>query len=234
MPMPQTVSVLIPTYNEERSVEAVIRQLLATPSELQREIVVVDDGSRDATGAILQRLQGELPIRIVTHPASRGKGQAIRTGLEHCRGDVILIHDADLEYDPKDHPALLALFESDPAVQVVYGSRFVARPWHAGWHRFVNWVITALINVLYGSRLTDAETCYKVFRADVAGRMALRAVGFEFEVEFTCKLLRLGYTIREVPVGYTRRTYAEGKKITWKDGVQAIWVILCCRLNPRY
>ncbi len=227
------LSVLVPVYNEERSIEAVLRRVVATPVE--KEVIVINDGSTDGTSTILSRLSTALPIQRVTHDQNRGKGAAIRSGFSRSRGDILLVQDADFECDPSHYPSLLEPF-TDPAVMVVYGSRFL-RPTRAsfGLHRLANRTITTWVRLFFGGSLTDAETGYKVFRRRVFEPLALRAKRFEFEVEFTCKVLRQGYAITEVSVAYLhRRSYTEGKKITWKDGVYALWVILCCRINPRY
>jgi glycosyltransferase involved in cell wall biosynthesis len=232
MAEPPLLSVIVPVYNEERYLEQVLRKVVATP--YGKEILVVNDGSTDATGRILQRLSRELPIRVLTHERNRGKGRAIRTGIEASRAAILLVQDADLEYDPADYPALVQPMLEGRA-EVVYGSRFLGRqPASYFLHRIGNWVITAMVNLCFGGSLTDAETCYKAFRRERIASIPLRAMGFEFEVEVTCKLLRQRVRILEVPVSYYGRTYAEGKKITWKDGMQALWVIACCRLNPGY
>lgn len=230
--MHATITILVPVYNEASFIEQVLRNVAKhLPSA---EVVVIDDGSTDGTSHILERLAPELQFHRLTHPRNQGKGAAIRTGLEHAQGDYILIQDADLEYDPEDYQALLRPLLSDRA-SVVYGSRFLG-PHRAiyFWHRLGNWVITMCINLLFNASLTDVETGYKVFRRDLLRPLSLRSSGFDIEVEVTCKLLRRGCTMFEVPIAYYGRTYAEGKKITWKDGVRALWVILCCRLNPSY
>lgn len=230
--MPPTVSVLIPVYNEQDTIEAVLRRVAALP--LDKEILVVNDGSTDQTAAALARVAQSLPIRVITHERNRGKGAALKSAFAQAHADILLIQDADLEYDPDDYPALLKPL-LDRRATVVYGSRFLG-PHRASyfWHRLGNWVITTLVNILFNASLTDVETGYKAFRRELAERLELRARGFEFEVEFTCKILRQGHMLFEVPVSYYGRSYAEGKKITWKDGVHAVWVILCCRLNARY
>lgn len=230
--MSSHVSIVIPVYNEADSIEAVLRKVAAT--DLDKEILVVNDGSTDATAAILARLEDALPIRVIRHPRNLGKGRAIRSGLARSQGDIILIQDADFEYDPSDYPALLNPLLEEHA-QVVYGSRFLGpQRVRLSWHRLGNWIVTAMVNALFHASLTDVGTGYKAFRRTVAERLSLRASGFEFEVEFTCKALRLGYPIVEVPISYRGRSYAEGKKMTWTDGLWAVWVILYCRLNPQY
>ena len=230
--MSPKISILIPAYNEAPFIERVLRKVLAT--SVEKEVIVVDDGSTDATAEILARLARELPIHVVRHPRNLGKGQAIRSALAHSRGEIILIQDADLEYDPQDYPVLLKPLWEEQAT-VVYGSRFLgAHRASYFWHRLGNWIITTLVNLLFNTSLTDVETGYKVFRRKAIDGMALRACRFDFEVEVTCKLLGRGHMIFEVPVAYYGRSYAEGKKVTWRDGVQALWVIVCCRVNPWY
>jgi len=226
------VSVIVPVYNEERFIESVLRRVTVSPFE--KEVIVVNDGSTDSTGHILARLERELPIRTLTHPSNQGKGSAVRSGIAASRGNILLIQDADLEYDPEDYPALLKPL-TERRTAIVYGSRFLgAHRASYFWHRVGNWAITNLVNVLFNASLTDIETGYKAFRRTVLEPLSLRARGFEFEAEFTCKVLRSGQMIFEVPVSYYGRSYAEGKKITWKDGLQAVWVIVCCRVNPWY
>ena len=230
--MAELVSILVPVYNEERFLEQALRKASAAPFE--KEIIAVDDGSQDGTKRILNRLSRELPLRVITHERNHGKGRAIRSAIETSRGSILLVQDADLEYDPDDYPALLKpLFHR--RAEVVFGSRFLgAHRASYFWHRVGNWIITTLVNVLFNASLTDVETGYKAFRRELVQSLPMRATGFEFEVEVACKLLRAGHMIFEVPISYYGRSYAEGKKITWKDGVEALWVILCCRLNPRY
>lgn len=230
--MPPEVSIIIPVCNEERFVERVLRKVIASP--LEKEVVVVNDGSTDSTSRILARLERGLPIRTVTLASHRGKGCAIRSGIEASRGDILLVQDADLEYDPEDYLALLKPL-TERRTAIVYGSRFLGA-YRASyfWHRVGNWMITNLVNVLFKASLTDVETGYKVFRKEVLRDIVLRAKSFELEVELTCKVLRTGQTIFEVPIAYYGRTYAQGKKITWRDGLTAIFTILRCRVDPRY
>ena len=225
----ELISIVVPVYNEERFVEPLLRKVVRLAGE--QEILVIDDGSTDQTPAILARLAHTLPIRVMTHPANLGKGAAIQTGLKVARGTTIIIQDADLEYDPQDYPGLLR-----PVLQgrtsIVYGSRFLG-PHRAiyFWHRLGNWVLANMVNLLFNASLSDVETGYKVFRRKVLDDISLRANGFDVEVEFTCKALKAGYMIVEVPIAYYGRTYAEGKKITWKDGLTALLTIIRCRLN---
>ena len=224
------LSVIVPVYNECASVEAALRRVAAVP--IEKEIIVVDDGSTDGCREILDRLASELPIQVHGHPKNLGKGAAVQTGLRAAGGAIVLIQDADLEYDPDDYPALLRPIQTGRA-DVVYGSRFLG-PHRASyfWHRLGNWIVTTFVNVLFNSSLTDVETGYKVFRREVIQGIRLRSKGFEFEIEITCKLLRGGRTIFEVPISYYGRTYAEGKKITWRDGLVALGMTLWYRLNP--
>lgn len=224
------LSILVAAYNEAAFIEAVLRKVSAVP--LEKEIIVVDDGSTDSTGAILTRLEQELPIQVVRHPRNLGKGSAIRSAFARSRGAIILIQDADLEYDPEEYPVLLKPLVEGRAT-VVYGSRFLgAHRASYFWHRLGNWIITTLINVLFNASFTDVETGSKAFRREVIEHLPLRASRFDFEVEFTCQIARRGHAVFEVPVSYYGRSYAQGKKITWWDGVCALWVIMRCRLSP--
>ena len=230
--MPESVSIIIPAYNEARFIASVVRKVCASP--IPKDVIVVDDGSTDGSPAILAELARELPIQVVTHPKNQGKGRAIHTGLAKSTGPIVLIQDADEEYDPEDYPALLKpIWEG--RTSVVYGSRFLGA--HRAtyfWHRLGNWLITTFLDLLFNASLTDVESGYKVFRREVVAPLRLRAAKYDIEVELTCKLLKQGHTIFEVPIAYYGRSYAEGKKITWRDGVAALAVILWCRLNPRY
>ena len=227
---PVKLSILIPAHNEAATLEEVIRRIRQVPLDAEREIVVVDDGSTDATPKLLDRLAGP-DLRAVRHPKNRGKGAALRTGLEHCTGDLILIHDADLEYYPEDIPKLLAAEEKTGAA-AVYGSRFRGeiegmRPIN----RLANVGLAWAATLLYGKRITDEATAYKLFRADVMKGLPLKCERFEFCPEVTARLLKSGRRIEEVPIRYRGRTAEEGKKITWKDGVEAIWTLLKYRFR---
>ena len=226
----ELVSIIIPVHNEARFLELVVRTVTASP--INKEIVIVNDGSTDDSGAMLDRLQEELSLTVLTHPRCLGKGSAIRTGIAASHGSIILIQDADLEYDPEDYPTLLGPLLKGRA-SIVYGSRFLrAHRVSDVWYRAGNWIITMLVNLLFNASLTDVETGYKAFRRDVLNGLQLRAMGFEFEIELTCRLLRSGQSICEMPIAYDDRTHAEEKNITWIDGVYALWVILRCRLTP--
>lgn len=219
------LSVIIPAFNEKATVAEIVQRVRAV--ELADEIIVVDDGSTDGTRDILQSLPPSNDLIILHHEVNRGKGAAVRTGIERSTGEVILIQDADLEYDPRDYPALLQPI-ADGRAQVVYGSRFLGGPRKAMFflHMVGNKFLTFVTSVLYDTILSDMETGYKVFRADVVKTMPLRARRFEFEPEITARVLRKGIRIYEVPISYNGREYNEGKKITWRDGFIAVWTLL--------
>ena len=224
--MSVTLSVVMPVYNEKRTILAVIEHVLKAPVDLPREIIVVDDASTDGTSDLLHGLPpGE--IRVLRHEVNRGKGAAIRTGVAHATGDIVLIQDADLEYDPRDYPLLLEPILEDQA-DVVFGNRFHGGPHRVlyFWHYAANRFLTLLTNVLTGLNVTDMEVGFKVFRRDVLRRITLESDRFGFEPEVTVKVARLRCRVYEVPVRYYGRTYEEGKKITWRDGVAALFHIL--------
>lgn len=223
----ESLSIIIPVYNEERFIEPLLRKVVHAAGD--SEIFVIDDGSTDQTPAILSRLLKELPIQVVSHPRNLGKGSAVRTGLAHTRRELILIQDADLEYDPEEYALLLRPLLQG-RVQVVYGSRFLgAHPALSCWRRLGNWLITNLVNLCFHASLTDVETGYKVFRREAVNHLALQSTGFDLEVELTCQLLKAGRVIVEIPISYDGRTDAEGKKVTWKHGLSAIATTLRCR-----
>jgi glycosyltransferase involved in cell wall biosynthesis len=219
------LSVIIPVFNERNTVAEVVRRVRTVELPVEREIVIVDDGSDDGTRDVLTQLR-DSTVRVVAHGVNRGKGAAIRTGLENVSGDVVLVQDADLEYDPEDWPKLLAPVLKGRA-RVVYGSRFTGERRNM---LFLHWVgnrfLSFVTNVLYNSTLSDMETCYKLFERDVLDGMQLQADHFDFEPEFTAKVLRRGIRIYEVPISYAGREPYEGKKITWRDGVTALWTLV--------
>ena len=215
------LSVIIPAYNEIDTIEEVLRRVRAV--EIAKEIIVTDDCSTDGTREFL-RAQGD--IVLVESDRNRGKGASIRAAIERATGDVVLIQDADLEYDPNDYHALMQPI-ADGKADIVYGSRFLnAKPKMRAANYLANRVFAMLASVLYGRRVTDEATCYKTFRTDVLKSIDLRCNRFEFCPEVTARLLKRGYRYAEVPIWYEARTYAQGKKITWKDGVECIWTLL--------
>ena len=222
------LSIIIPAYNERFTLAEIVARVRAVPLPLEREIVLVDDCSTDGTGAVADELAAKYPDVVVHHHLrNQGKGAALRTGFQSCTGDIILVQDADLEYDPADYPRLLAPILAGRA-DAVYGSRFAGGEEHRVlyfWHSVGNMLLTLLSNMATDLNLSDMETCYKVFRADLLRGLPLRSNRFGFEPEITAKLAKLRARIVEVPISYQGRTYQEGKKINWKDGVKAILTI---------
>ena len=230
LPTYSLLSVIVPVFNERVTVAEVIRGIRAVEVPVDIEIIVVDDGSSDGPEKVLTAL-GDSTVRILTHPVNRGKGAAIRTGMASARGDLLLIQDADLEYDPQDWPRLL-----DPILrgkaQVVYGSRFTGErknmlPLHWIGNRFLSMVT----NLLYSSTMSDMETCYKLFDREVLEGITIESDKFDFEPEITAKVLRRGYRIYEVPISYAGREASEGKKITWRDGIGALRALIKYRFK---
>ena len=225
----KTLSIVIPVYNEERWVGALLdRVLAADTSGLRKELVVVNDCSTDGTEAILEDYaKRHDEIRLHRQERNQGKGAALRRGFQEARGDIILVQDADLEYDPDEYPKLLEPIIEDRA-DVVLGSRFLGGPHRVlyYWHSVGNKILTTLSNAFTNLNLTDMETCYKVFRAEVIKGIELEQDRFGFEPEVVAKVARTGARIYEVPISYAGRTYEEGKKIGWKDGVQALYCVL--------
>ncbi len=219
------ITVLIPAYNEVHTIREILKRVRAT--QIPDEILIVDDGSMDGTREILEDLDGQDSIRVIYHQQNRGKGAAVRTGLENAAGDVIIIQDADLEYDPRSYPDLLEPIQEGLA-DVVYGSRFLGAPRRVAmfWHMVANKLLTLLTNILYDTILTDMETGYKVFKREVVQDMPLHAKRFEFEPEFTAKILKRKFRIYEIPIAFNPRDYADGKKIGLTDAFEAIWALL--------
>ena len=221
-----TVTVVIPCYNEVETIAEVLQRVESVG--IAEEIIIVDDGSTDGTRAVLATIEAEehQNLRIVYHEHNQGKGAALRTGFNTAKSDVIIIQDADFEYDPREYPILLKPLEEGIAT-VVYGSRFLGGPRKAMnfWNMVANRSLTLFTNILYNAILSDMETCYKVFRREVAANMKIRARGFEFEPEFTAKVLKQGIRIYEVPISYNGREWHEGKKIKWTDAPIALWTL---------
>ncbi len=222
------ISVVIPCYNEIETIETVIQHVQAVDLGLEREIVIVDDCSTDGTREFLSDLSDDRKIKVILQPVNRGKGAALRTGFAHASGDVIIVQDADLEYDPQEYPRLLKPI-LDGHADVVYGSRFAGGESHRVlyfWHHLANKGLTLLSNVFTNLNLTDMEVCYKVFKREILEEIDLREDRFGFEPEFTAKVARNGYAVYEVGISYHGRTYDQGKKINWKDGLRAVYVIV--------
>jgi glycosyltransferase involved in cell wall biosynthesis len=229
---PELLSILVPVYNEVRTVRAVIDRLLAIELPVEREILIIDDGSTDGTRDVLAAASAErLPVTVIEAPRNAGKGSAIRLGLRHARGTIVAIQDADLELDPQQLAALVAPIVNGETT-VVYGSRFLhGRSGAPMVTTAANRVLTAATNILFRSALTDMETCYKVMRTEVARSLDLTADRFDIEPEITARLLRRGHAIRELPVRFDARSRAQGKKIGWRDGVRALQVLVSERLK---
>ena len=221
---PMNVTVVMPAYNEIDTIQAILQRVQQTG--IPQEIVVVDDGSTDGTRELLQNLHDD-QIRVILHEKNMGKGAAVRTGIQNAKGDVIIIQDADLEYDPRDYPELLRPIE-EGLTKVVYGSRFLggARRSLYFWNMVANKLLTFLTNILYNNILSDMETGYKVFSRDIVKDIPLRSRRFDFEPEFTAKILKRKIHIYEVPIRFNPREYSEGKKIRMKDAFEAVWTLI--------
>jgi glycosyltransferase involved in cell wall biosynthesis len=225
-PRKTKISIVMPVYNERETIEEALRRVAAVDPEL--EIVVVDDCSTDGTRELLRSWPG---IRLVEHPQNQGKGAAIRTALQHLTGDIAIIQDADLEYDPQDYPALIAPIAEGKA-RVVYGSRFLQGRPEMRWANYLcNRLLALTANLLFGGRITDEATCYKAFDAALLKSIPLTCRRFEFCPEVTAKVLRSGERIVEVPIRYTARSFDAGKKIRWWDGVEALWTLVKYRFR---
>lgn len=227
------LSIIIPVYNEEKTILKVIGKIKKTKLKIDKEVIIVDDFSTDKTRGILKKIKYQ-STRIFYHKNNRGKGAAIRTGLRHSEGDIILIQDADLEYNPQEYSRLLEPILSNRE-KVVYGSRMKVIKANLDKmykvHYLGNVFLTFVTNILYGSKITDMETGYKVFRREVVDGMRLKATRFDFEPEITAKIMKKGYRIHEVPIGFNARKFQEGKKITWRDGVKALFYLVKYRFS---
>ena len=221
----KTLSIVIPCYNEENSILDLVKKVLESPVE-NKEIIVVDDCSKDNTRAILEKDVKPLVSQIVYHDVNKGKGAALRTGFAHATGDAVIVQDADLEYDPNEYPLVVEKIFNGEA-EVVYGSRYLNQK-RKGYlaNRVANWFLTTLSNLFTGEKLTDMETCYKCFKREVIQSIDLKEDRFGFEPEVTAKIAKKGIKIKEVPISYYPRTNEEGKKIGFKDGLRAIYCIL--------
>jgi glycosyltransferase involved in cell wall biosynthesis len=232
----EKLSVIMPVFNERRTLREIVDRVLRSPIPLDIELVAVDDRSSDGSWELLQQLaEDDTRVRVFRHERNRGKGAAIRTAIEHVTGDVAVIQDADLEYDPSEYTKLLGPILKDDA-DAVFGSRFVGYPRRVlpFWHTLVNKGLTLLSNIVNDLTLTDMETCYKMVRTDVLRRIRLKSNSFTIEPELTCRLAQCGARIHEVPVSYSGRSFREGKKIRPIDGFKAIWAILRFRFLDRH
>ncbi len=222
------LSVVVPVYNEVKTLESLIRRVQSV--SIDKEIILVDDFSTDGTRELLKKFENQPGFRVLYHAENQGKGAALRTGFQSATGEVIVVQDADLEYDPKEYPKLLEPI-LDGRADIVFGSRFLGGPHRVlyFWHYAANQFLTLLTDILGNINLTDMETCYKMFRREVLGKVQIRSNRFGFEPEFTMKVAKNHFRIYEVPISYSGRSYEEGKKITWIDGVKAIFSILYFR-----
>ncbi len=219
------LSIVIPVFNEENTIKVILDKVKNVKISIQKEIIVVDDCSTDKTQEIMKKISG---LKVLFHEKNQGKGASVRDGLANATGDIVIIQDADLEYDPEDYPKLIEPILSGKA-KVVYGSRYMSNKPRYWLHYFGTFVITGLTNFLYRTKLSDVDTCYKMFRADVIKNLKLKENRFNLDHEVTAKVLKRGYSIYEVPISYKGRSYNEGKKIKWRDGLRALFCLLYYR-----
>lgn len=225
------LSVVIPVYNEKNTIEQLVN-LVRSVDGVDLEIVIVDDASSDGSVEILKNLEKKYPdMKVIYKTANKGKGDTLKVGFAHTSGDYVIVQDADLEYDPQDYKKLLRTLEENNA-DVVYGSRFSGSyEKMTTLHYFGNKILTLATNILFGVRLTDMETCYKLMPGDFVRKLNIKSKRFEFEPEITAKILKSGLRIKEVPINYKGRSFSEGKKITWKDGIKAVWSLIKFRFT---
>lgn len=227
----EKLSIVMPVYNEKKTILEILRRVKSIGlGNVKKEIVIVDDYSTDGTREILRNLK-DPEIQVIFHERNKGKGSAVRTGIENITGDVMIIQDADLEYYPEDYLKLLDVIKQ--GAEVVYGSRVKHKNFAHVYNLnlFALHLLSIMSNVLYGTKITDEPTCYKMFKTDVLKRINLKCTGFEFCPEVTAKVAKLGITIKEIPIRYSPRNIKEGKKINWKDGVEAIWTLIRYRFT---
>ena len=225
------LTVIMPVFNERRTIRTSIERLLKADLPILIEVLVVDDGSTDGTSEVVEELATGEPIRVMRHTRNRGKGAAIRTGIQEARGDIVTVLDGDLEYDPSDYRHLLEPIMNGQS-KVAYGTRsFGAHTAYSFWFVLGNRLVTLATNVLFNCYISDMETCYKVMRREIAQQLVLRSRGFEIEPEITAKLIKAGHRIYEVPISYAARSRAEGKKLTWQDGLKALRTLIRYRLT---
>jgi glycosyltransferase involved in cell wall biosynthesis len=219
------ITVIIPAFNEKNTIQEIVRRVQAM--KMVEEIIIVDDGSTDGTRDLISNLDGKNNVRIILHEKNQGKGAAVRTGISAATGEVLMIQDADLEYDPREYPNLMKPIEEGMA-DVVYGSRFLGAPHRAilFWNMVANKLLTLMTNILYNNILTDMETGYKVFKREVVADMKIHAKRFDFEPEFTAKILKKKVRVFEVPITFNPRDYSEGKKIKMRDAFEAVWTLI--------
>jgi len=220
------LSIIVPVYNEEKTLEKILDRVKAVKLSIEKEIIIIDDFSSDSTREILKKIK-DPQIKVIYHEKNQGKGSAIRTGIKYTTGDIFIIQDADLEYSPEEYPQLIQPI-LDGKTQVVYGSRYKGKKSGKNImiHLWGNKILTLITKILYLQNISDMETCYKVFKKDVLEGIRLKAKRFDFEPEITAKIIKKGYKIYEVPITYRSRLFDEGKKITWKDGVKALFYLI--------